>query len=145
MLQDSYRFVVEYRKTTKEFETALPGSGLLVYRVDTRYEGNANYNGNNVLDEVYIFRPGGSPRTNGFVNMANLSSSVNRPTFNPLTDPYPFLTNGARAYLEITNISDNNGDSITFDYNIMTCPPPQNVGAFCIAPNSAVLRWMGVV
>lgn len=142
----SYQFfVVEYRKTTKEFETALPGSGLLVYRIDTRYEGNADYNGNNVLDEVYIFRPGGSPRTSGYVNRANLSSSVNRPAFSPLTDPYPFLTNGARAYLEITNISDNNGDSITFDYNIMTCPPPQNVGAFGIAPTSAVLRWMGVV
>ena len=46
-------YVLEYRDNTSLFETALPGSGLLIYRIDTRFNGNMDYDSNNVIyDEV---------------------------------------------------------------------------------------------
>ncbi len=51
---DEY-FVVEYRKQ-EGFDKSLPGSGLLIYRINPAYTGgNVNYNGTTRLDEQYIF------------------------------------------------------------------------------------------
>ncbi|MCD8480033.1 MAG: M6 family metalloprotease domain-containing protein [Candidatus Cloacimonetes bacterium] len=46
-------YVMEYRRKMGTFENSLPGSGLLVYRIDTRYNGNAS----GPPDEVYLYRP----------------------------------------------------------------------------------------
>lgn len=53
-------FVVEYRrKEGSTFDSGLPESGLLVYRINPAYTGgNVNYNGTTRLDEVYVFRAG---------------------------------------------------------------------------------------
>ena len=141
----SQYFVLEYRKNTQNFETRIPGSGLLVYRINTNFDGNADYDGTTVLDEVYIFRPGGTLTTAGNIRNAHFSSSVNRVAFNSQTDPSPFLANGAAAYLDISNISANTADSITFDINIITCPAPVNVNAYKITPTSVNISWMGLV
>lgn len=139
-------FVLEYRKKTNLFETTIPGSGLLIYRIDTRFEGNASYNGTTELDEVYLFRPGGTPSSyNGNIYTAHFSSSVGRSEFNSQSNPYPFLSNGTVAHLDISNISDNNGDSITFTYTMITCPTPANINTFNILTNSALLTWTGLV
>lgn len=138
-------FVLEYRKKTNSFESGIPGSGILVYRIDTRFDGNADYNGTSVLDEVYIFRPGGSPTSAGNIRQAHLSSSVGRSEFNSYTNPYPFLSNGVGAYIDISDISDNNSDSITFVFNMVTCPPPANIVTYNIVPTAFTVGWMGLV
>ena len=58
--------MVEYRKKTGTFETNIPGSGLIVYRIDTRENGNAE----GPPDDVYVYRPGGTLTNNGTPNNA---------------------------------------------------------------------------
>lgn len=107
---------VEYRDKRNIFEGQIPGSGLLVYRIDTRFDGNAGFNGIDVFDEVYIFRPGGTYTDDGDLNRAHFNQETGRTTFNNVTDPYPFYSNGDYCDwgYEITNISEI-GDRMSFD------------------------------
>lgn len=104
-------FVVEYRRKTGTFESSLPGSGLLVYRINTLEDGAGNASG--PPDEVYIYRPGGTTGSNGTVNNANFSSDVGRAEFHDKTDPTPFLANGSDGGLVITNVGSA-GNTIQF-------------------------------
>lgn len=103
-------YVLEYRRKTGTFESSLPGSGLLIYRIDTRENGNAD----GPPDEVYLFRPGGSPTANGSINNANFSLETGRSVFNSSSDPYPFLQNGSLGNLSIFDIGSANGATISF-------------------------------
>jgi M6 family metalloprotease-like protein len=94
-------YVVEYRKQTGYYESNLPGSGLLVYRINPA-AGNGNAQG--PPDEVYIYRPGGSLTNNGAVNSAHFSANVGRTVINSETDPWPFLSNGQDGGLFIHEI-----------------------------------------
>ena len=111
-------FVLEYRNKNNSFETALPGSGLLIYRINTNFEGNASYNGTSIFDEVYLFRPNGTQTNNGNIGLANFSANSGRNEFNENSNPSPFLTDGTPSDLYIHSISTAGGDSITFSY----CP-----------------------
>ena len=105
-------FVVEYRNRTGTFETSLPGSGLLVYRINTAAEdGNAD----GPPDEVYLYRPGGTNSVNGTVNAAHFSSQVGRTEINDTTDPSSFLSTGSAGGLRICNVGASGGESITFN------------------------------
>jgi len=132
-------YVLEYRD--QNVETAIPGSGLLIYRIDTRFDGNQNYNPNNdIYDEVYIFRPGGTYTDDGNFFAAHFGSNVNRIEFSSSTDPYPFFSNGTidnnfRIY-DITS----NGNTISFKYGSSTCEPPTNLVAVAIG-NDVTLTW----
>ena len=111
-------YLLEYRNKNNFFEKGLPTSGLLIYRIDTRFHGCADYNGTNKFDEVYIFRPGGSQTQNGSINAAAFSKNHERTEFNINTDPYPFLNkNTEDLTFNICNISET-GDQMTFTY----CP-----------------------
>ena len=111
-------YLLEFRNKNNFFEKGLPSSGLLIYRIDTRYHGCADYNGYNTFDEVYIFRPGGSQTQNGSINAAAFSKNHERTEFNINTDPYPFLNkNTEDLTFNICNISET-GDQMTFTY----CP-----------------------
>lgn len=104
-------FVVEYRNATGTFESSLPGTGMLVYRINTLVtEGNRN----GPPDEVYIYRPGGTTTVDGSVNTANFSSNVGRTAINDATDPSSFLSNGGVGGLNICNIGAS-GATISFD------------------------------
>ncbi|MHC1737523.1 MAG: M6 family metalloprotease domain-containing protein [Ignavibacteriaceae bacterium] len=110
----SEHFIVEYRKRHTLFESTIPGSGLLVYRINTSYNGNAD----GPPDEVYIYRPGGTLTVNGAVGSANYSSDVKRVKINQTTDPAPFLSTGLQGGLEIYDIGA--ADSvITFKVRIL--------------------------
>lgn len=85
---------IEYRDKTKLFDHEIPGSGLLVYRIDKRYDGNAGWNGYDTFDEVYLFRPGGNTYYAGDLGHAYFNDEEGRTEFNNNTDPRPFLTNG---------------------------------------------------
>ena len=136
-------YVLEYRDNTSLFETSLPGSGLLVYRIDTRFEGNQNYSpGLGVYDEVYIFRPGGTASANGDPYAAHFSSDVGRTEFSASTNPRPFLTNGAFDNdLRIYNITSA-GSTISFSYG-SECEPPTHLVAF-VENNDVALSWDAV-
>jgi uncharacterized protein (TIGR02145 family)/M6 family metalloprotease-like protein len=102
-------FMIEYRNKTGTFESSIPGSGLIVYRIDTRYTGNAN----GPPDEVYVYRPGGTITVNGTPNDAFFSSTVGRIAINDITNPASFLQNGSAGGLNISNVSVA-GTTITF-------------------------------
>ena len=111
-------YVLEYRDNTSLFETGLPGSGLLIYRIDTRFDGNVNYNpSEGVYDEVYIFRPGGSSSGNGNFYSAHFSADVDRTEFNSSTSAYPFYSDGTPdlnfSIFDITSA----GSTISFSYD----------------------------
>jgi M6 family metalloprotease-like protein len=135
-------YVLEYRDKTSTFETALPGSGLLVYRIDTRFSGNAGYDPDNgIYDEVYLFRPGGSISENGSLSIAHLSSDVNRTEFNSSTVAYPFYTDGTIDYnLNIYNITSA-GNTISFSYGSSSdCEAPSELTA-TVDGNNVTLSW----
>ncbi len=109
-------YLVEYRNNNNLFEEGLPDGGLLIYRLDTRFNGCIEYDGNDILDELYIFRPGGTYKKDGKINMATFCAENNRTEFNSNTDPYPFLNlNEPDNDINICNISAK-GDQMTFSY-----------------------------
>lgn len=117
-------FLLEYRnKNANYFESGLPGSGLLIYRINTNCNpfeacsGNASYNGVSVWDEVYLFRPNGTISSNGDLNIAHFASNHERTAFNPSTNPYPFLSDGTPSCLDISNVTESGGTTIQFTYN----------------------------
>ncbi len=126
LTNDQY-FFVEYRDKNNIFESQIPGSGMLIYLIDTRFDGNAGWNGNDYLDEVYLFRPGGTPNAVGDLDHAYFSEESGRTSFNTGTDPHPFIHNQPYQFydpgFEITNIS-RTGDRMTFDI----LPSPEGEG-----------------
>jgi M6 family metalloprotease-like protein len=112
-------FVLEFRNRTDAFENVY-GSGLLIYRIDDKYTGNANFGGTDhnddpIFDEVYIFRPGGTHITNGRITRAHFGVA-GRTQFDHISDPKPFLTDGTFVYdLSISDITVD-GDQVTFTY-----------------------------
>ncbi|MCX6271666.1 MAG: M6 family metalloprotease domain-containing protein, partial [Bacteroidetes bacterium] len=107
---DQEYFVFEYRKKEGTFENSLPGSGLIIYRINSDLNGNAG----GPPDEIYAYRPGGSPTTNGNISLANFSSDVGRTEFNNASDPYDFFTDQSLGDLLIGNITSS-GATISFD------------------------------
>ena len=110
--------VFDYRRKTGIFESSLPGSGLLIYRINTTC-GNGNADG--PPDEVYFFRPDGSPSNNGTISEANFSANAGRTIFNESTNPYPFLSDGTPIPLNVYNISSA-GNTISFTISGVEAP-----------------------
>ena len=109
---DQY-FVVEYRRKTG-VDAGLPESGLLVYRVDPRYTGNNAYDGTSKFDELYLFRPGGTPTADGHIDRAAFSRESGRTAFGGNAEYRPFYTDGKTARFAIGNVSDC-GETLSFD------------------------------
>ena len=109
-------YIVEYRNNKNFFEVGLPDGGLLIYRVDPRFNGCTDFNAKDVLDELYIYRPGGSLKGNGQLISAAFSKETNRTVFNHTTNPSPFLNfSGIDKEINICNISEK-GDQMSFSY-----------------------------
>ena len=112
-------YVVEYRKKTSTFENSIPDNGLIVYRINTAYTGNAY----GPPDEVYVYRPGGTLTSNGTPSTANFSSSAGRTVMNSTTDPSPFLSDGTQGGLSITSVGSPDS-TITFSFTLPAVNPP---------------------
>ena len=110
-------FVVEYRKAEGAFERSLPGSGLLVYRVNTERRGNAD----GPPDELYLYRPGGSPGVTGSPTRAAMSADAGRTVLTDSTSPSSFLTDGSPGGLVLRDVGLI-GDSITFRVEFPAVP-----------------------
>ncbi|MCL2414289.1 MAG: M6 family metalloprotease domain-containing protein [Bacteroidales bacterium] len=126
-------FLLEHRQLTDDvFEMNLPGSGLIVTRINRNMTGNAQYNATSILNEVYVLRPGGSVGTNGAINNANLSDRVGRTGVSRYHATRPFFSNGTTADFTIFDIVDH-GDSITFSFLPRAISDPTNFSG----------RWRG--
>lgn len=109
---DEY-FVVEYRKKGL-FDTAIPESGLIVYRINPKATGgNVNYNGKTVFDETYVFRPGGTMTADGDIDKAAFSQESGRTKFGGTAELKPFYSDGTEANFAISNVSAC-GETISF-------------------------------
>lgn len=110
---DEY-FVVEYRDKTNNFDQTLPSSGLIVYRINPLFSGgNVNYNSTSRLDEIYIFRPGGTIKSDGEIQKATFSAESGRTAFGGTADYKPFYSDGREAKFAISEIS-NAGPTLSF-------------------------------
>ena len=123
--------LLEYRNDQDIFDSNVPDGGLLIYRIDTRYDGNAGWNGTDVFDEVYLFRPDGDVNNAGNLNQANFCAERNRTEFNQYTNPHIFLTNGQPIDWQgaIYDISVR-GDRMSFTYGPLNhIPAPTHFAA----------------
>lgn len=135
---DEY-FVLEYRKkSTSQYEANLPGSGLMVYRIDNTLSGRGNASG--PPDELYAFRPGGTVNFNGNVNDAFFSSVVGRNEFHVGTNPKPFLQDGTDGGIGITEISEP-GDQISFRIGLVNVANPTLLKANAVSDTQIDLNW----
>ncbi|MFC1898591.1 M6 family metalloprotease domain-containing protein [Candidatus Cloacimonadota bacterium] len=117
---DQY-FVLEYRNQDQEyFDRNVPGSGLLVYRIDAYENGNAG----GPPDEVYIFRKDGSYYLNGSISEAHLGSEVGRTSINDYTNPNVFMNYGSNGGINIYSIGAAE-ETIEFyvDFDLSNLPP----------------------
>ena len=133
-------FILEYRKREGSFESNLPGDGLLVYRINSNFEGNAEYDGSSIFDEVYIYRPSGTTSVNGSPNSAHFSSDVSRTEINDETNPSSFLSNGSNGGLDISNITAA-GTTISFYVNFQNVENPSNFILDAISTDQVQLNW----
>ena len=112
--------VIEYRNKQTPFESTVYGTGAVIYRINTDYNGNAGTDYFNSYPEVYAFRKNGFPGANATTapDMGNLSQSYfggyNMKEFSQYTNPAPFYCNNTdMTGLRIVNIN-NMGDSLQF-------------------------------
>lgn len=139
-------YVLEYRDKNSTFEAALPGSGLLIYRIDSQFDGDGNQNYNpsaGIYDEVYIYRPGGTMTVNGNLSNAYFSANSGRTEFNASTNPKPFYTDGTvDENFAIYGITAA-GNTISFTYGSISCDSPTNLTA-TVNNRDVTLTWTGV-
>lgn len=131
---DTEFFVLEFRKKGKtysstggysdELECNLPGSGLIIYRVNIVYDTNVM----GPPDMIYVFGPGDDFGNEGYeqgkkerLAESFLSAECGR-TFYGSSDPDATLTDGAITYSDgvnsgivISNVGSAENDRITFD------------------------------
>lgn len=135
-------YVVEYRDKDETFEGQLPGTGLIIYRIDSRFNGNAGYDGYENFDEIWVFRPGSnSNEENGQLGEAFFSPRRQRTEFSPSTSYYPHLSDGTPDMsFTISNIT-NPGKTISFYYTNRS--KPAHLENSRITTSTASLRWRG--
>ncbi len=126
---DTEFFVVEYRQKNEssyvstDYDSYVHGSGLIIYRVNTRQVKNMA----GETDLIYVFRPGDSYDSNGYeaaegdLSKSFLSSESGRTSYGSL-DYEATLSDGAITYSDgtnsgilISNVGSATGDTISFD------------------------------
>lgn len=141
-LSEKEFFVVEYRKKgnpyADELESKIPGTGLIIYRVNT--DKDTNFTG--PADYIYVFRPGetGEGDGNGDLTKSFLSLESGRTSYG-VSDLSANITDGAITYssginsgIVIKNVSSA-GDTISFDIDI---PDLSNAGIWNLLGNTSV-------
>lgn len=106
--------MLEFRQKAGTFESALPGTGLIIYRID-RSECCQNYvDQDRSLNWIYIYRPGGTNKSDGDIRNAWMDVSAERSSFSNTSDPNCYLSDGSLGNIFIKNIEvcDN---TVSFD------------------------------
>lgn len=113
-------YVIEYRRDTGTYESGVPSSGLIVYRILSSYGGSPLWgNPYGPPDEVYIYRPFVNANSeNGLIDLASFSHQSGREDIYTGTDPSPWLYGDGSAQLPgnlvIMDIGDAGGNTISF-------------------------------
>lgn len=130
----SQYYVLEYRNQQDQYETMLPDKGLLIWRIDTRYNGNAYFNDSATFDEVYLFRRDGtSAIVNGTPSIASFRSGTNRTAFSAVTNPPALLTLDATdTTIAISNVSSGQDSTFTFTYTTTRPAEPAATQGHCM-------------
>jgi M6 family metalloprotease-like protein len=133
-------FVVEYRRKAGFYESGLQGNGLIVYRIDTRYRGNAS----GPPDEVYMYRPDGNLVDNGKPNNAFFNRDVGRWVFHDTTNPSCFLTNGSPGgiNIEVGSALNVSKPSSTISLNVLEPIKIQSRNDYSVA--SRAFNWIDI-
>lgn len=129
-------FLLEYRQKSGLFESALPGSGLLVYRVDTTLSGNSA----GPPDEIYIYRPNGTLSLNGSIGNANFSMETGRTSINDASNPACFLQDGSAGGLQIYDIGIC-GQTLNFTVRMNDTDPPSSFTTTTARAAEISLSW----
>jgi M6 family metalloprotease-like protein len=134
-------FMIEYRNKDIGWEQRVPGSGLLIYRINPLIHGNED----GPPDEIYLFRPHGTNVVNGTLNQAHFSTETGRTTFSDNTNPSAFLTNGTQGLsgIEIKNISTT-GSVMTFEVIFPVAEMPVALPADNTGRTSFTAKWLPV-
>lgn len=107
-------FILEYRRKMGTYETNVPGSGIVIYRINP-LAGNGNADG--PPDEVYVYRPNGTLTDNGTIGTAFFSSNTGRTTFNDASNPSCFLSDNIPGGIEIFDITSAD-TTISFSFGV---------------------------
>ncbi|MBW6514877.1 MAG: choice-of-anchor J domain-containing protein, partial [Candidatus Syntrophosphaera sp.] len=126
--EDQY-YIVEFRKKENNgiFESSIPGSGLIIYRIDARI---TNGNRDGPPDMLYVYRPDGTYDNNGLINSANYSAESGRTEIHAQTNPPPFLqpipTEEILPSIDLYlhSVGSAAGSTIDFSLNILADPQP---------------------
>ena len=125
VISDTESIWIEYRnKAVTTYDSELPDTGVIVYRVNNSVNGNENgkYHSTALPDEVFVYRPSGStdkvnlsraclnPASNATLGGRSYSGSYNANAI--------YLTNGFNTGISVTADSvGNDGAIITVDLN----------------------------
>jgi len=112
-------FILEYRDNSTVYDSNLPESGLIVYRVNNLQTGSINE-----IPECYVFRTDGTVTIPGELESAAFSNINGRFSFNATSNPTPFLSSGVTQDISISGISIE-GQTLTF--NVDNIPTATNV------------------
>lgn len=131
-------YILEYRKSCGYLDTLIPGTGLLVYRLQINQEGNSH----GPPDELYIYRPHScNNTTQGSLNSAALSSQSGFTMINESTVPSGFSANNTPGGLNLYEVGLA-GDTITFKVKIsdiqLTSPTGDDTW---VSGSDKIIRW----
>jgi M6 family metalloprotease-like protein len=137
-------FILEYRRPgTSIFEASVFYTGLLVYRINSTLQGNAG----GPPDEIYIYRPNGTPSVNGNTSSATFSAEAGRTIINDTTNPSSFLLDGSAGGLDLCSIGSA-GSTIAFTLGNCAWPNPPSsfsktspVSTIVTQTNDLILNW----
>lgn len=114
--------VIEFRNTNTPFDGSVYGSGAVIYRINSDFDGNASTDLTNYFPEVFAFRKNGWPLSqtapylfdNGYMAQSYFGGNTMMNEFSEYTNPYPYYCNNTpMTGFRITDIT-NYGDSLQF-------------------------------
>ncbi len=124
-LNENELFVVEFRKkpdvkSQDVLDSYIPGSGMVIYRINNSSTGLSNFFGNT---GVYVFRaPGYGDDLNGINNGSYFSKETGRTSFGNtdinVTKGALTYSDGTNSGILISNISSSSGNQMAFDVTI---------------------------
>lgn len=109
-------YMLEFRQKSGTFESSLPGTGLIIYRID---KSSCCRNSLGPPDWLYIFRPNATNTSNGNVNDAYFDGIAGRSTFRNTSYPAGHLNTDPINNISIENILVT-GNAISFDVRFYT-------------------------
>jgi len=111
-------FVIEYRNRNVFWDKDLPGSGLIIYRINPTV-GSEFWGGNadGPPDELYIYRAGGKSNmaNDGGLGGAVFSKQSGRTNFNNVSNPSCFLSNDRPGGIAFYNVGASGEETMTFE------------------------------